>query len=262
MKAFFKNGLARWALLPIALIGAIVWFVIYLEFPTCTFRYKLTAEVMTPDGLKTGSSVVDVTYDHSGDYGGGHQPYLKMVGDAGDVDLGMNRHAFVTFSTAGVGNDFGQSAGLAGYIGGHLGRMNIYALPLFVFGLKWKFGSEDQLCKDYAALGIGKKAEVPFANLPTIVTFDDIHNPDTVKAIKPEGFDAAFGEGYKLKRVILETTAEPITQNIDHVLDWLPKKNGLWASSHKTVGPIDSLMFGLGYDAFRGPGLFQNGAEL
>lgn len=249
-------------ILPIGIVAALIWFAIHLEFPTCTFRYKLTAEVMTPDGLKTGSSVVDVTYDHSGDYGGGQQPYLKMVGDAVYLELGNKKNLVVTFSTWGEGKDFLRgSAGLTGYFAG-VGRLNVYALPLRMFGLKWKFGSEDQLCRDYASLGLGKKVDVPFVYLPTIVTFGDIHNPDTSKVVKPNEFGAEFDSGYELKRVTVETTNEPIVQGIENVLDWLPEKKKYWQQHPIYRGLQVPLINNLGYDAFKGPGLFGNGAML
>lgn len=82
MGAIIRSKFVRWVLAPIAVIWALGWAYMQHEYPTCTFRYKLTAEVQTPVGLKTGSSVVEVSYQRGGDWGGGTHAYDTLRGEA------------------------------------------------------------------------------------------------------------------------------------------------------------------------------------
>ena len=53
-------------------------------------RYRLTAEVMTPDGPKTGSGVIQVSYASEINLnGGGRRGSNSVVGEAIPVDLGQ-----------------------------------------------------------------------------------------------------------------------------------------------------------------------------
>lgn len=44
----------------IAAVLAALWFAFELAFPNHTHRYRLAIEVNTPDGLRSGSSVIEV----------------------------------------------------------------------------------------------------------------------------------------------------------------------------------------------------------
>jgi len=66
-----------------AVLGGMGYFWYQSNYPTCTFRYKLTAEVNTPDGVKTGSSVIEVSYSHNGDWGGGQSADIGVKGGRG-----------------------------------------------------------------------------------------------------------------------------------------------------------------------------------
>ena len=99
MRAFFQNRLVRWVLAPALVLSALGWGYFQINYPTCTFRYKLTAEVMTPDGLKTGSSVVEVSYTtQSAPLSQGGR-FDSVLGEATYVDLGDSKNLFVTLGT-------------------------------------------------------------------------------------------------------------------------------------------------------------------
>jgi len=74
----------------------VLWAFYQYEYPTCAFRYKLTAEIQTPDGMKTGSSVMEVSYSHNDSGGGtGQSADLHMIDEATYVDLGQGKNLFV-----------------------------------------------------------------------------------------------------------------------------------------------------------------------
>ncbi|MGL1922587.1 MAG: hypothetical protein OCD03_16340 [Hyphomicrobiales bacterium] len=56
---------------------------------------------------------------------------------------------------------------------------------------------------------------------PTLVTFEDINDPASVKLVDPNDLAATFGKGYSLKEMTLEITDEEVTiGNLKTILDY------------------------------------------
>ena len=69
------------------------------------------------------------------------------------------------------------------------------------------------------------RREVPRRLYPLLVTFDDINDPKTVKKVDPDNLAATFGPGYRLKRITIEITDEPVTRGkVEKVLGWLKER--------------------------------------
>ena len=84
MGAFKKIGVG------VIAIAALGWAWWQLEFPTCKFNYRLTIEVDTPEGLKAGSAVTQVSYSTTLGLPG-RFPHDFVTGEATYVDLGGAR---------------------------------------------------------------------------------------------------------------------------------------------------------------------------
>ncbi|MDP1699620.1 MAG: hypothetical protein Q8L53_01485 [Aestuariivirga sp.] len=235
------------------LIGLAVAFTVagifaYLNFwhPTVTLRYRLTLEAMTPDGPKTGSGVIQVSYGSTFNLdGGGRRGVMKVTGEAVPVDLGRGNVLFVTLTNyiSGRNHSFGKLDGAA----------NAETLPLVVFGFKWNVGDEYQLPPQIAAAQASGPREVPFRSLPTLVKFEDVNNPKSVGLVQPERLSAAFGEGYALSKVTMEIKNDPPSEGIAKLLNWLPKliENRLRLNGEK--GPVtdNALSNNLGAGEFK-----------
>ncbi|MDP3550575.1 MAG: hypothetical protein Q8R81_09275, partial [Novosphingobium sp.] len=66
-----------------------------------TMRYKMTVEVETPEGLKTGFAVRELEFrDRSGFPLGESRPQIKLRGEAVAVDLGGGRTLFALLTGA------------------------------------------------------------------------------------------------------------------------------------------------------------------
>lgn len=62
---------------------------------------------------------------------------------------------------------------------------------------------------------------------PLMVTFDDIHDPKTVRRVDPADLAATFGPGVSLKGLTIAVTDEPVTKGkAQGVLGWLGKTKG------------------------------------
>jgi hypothetical protein len=260
MRVIFRNKFVRWVLTPLVVLFGLGWGYYQINYPTCTFRYKLTAEVNTPDGLKTGSSVIEVRYSHNGDYGGGESPDLNLNGEAVYVDLGAGKNLFVTLTTWGSARAV-ENGRRGRNFEGDLGPMNPFGLLLKVFGLTWKFGEERQLCRELSKLSLNTSKAASFENLPSLVTFGNISDPNSIAIVDPSNFYKSYGSGYFLKRVTITPSAEMLTKTIDQILVWLPAKKEEWLKHQDRAfmeGPLINQIY---YDGFKAPGIWGDGGS-
>jgi len=161
---------------------------------------RYTVAVQTPDGVKTGSSVLAYDFEdrsnvplaRMGDVVG-----MTLTGEAVVVDLGHGKYLFLLAPRA--------KWLPRGVVSAWLGRkINIRKLAT----------------RDPAFYG--KPMPIPRKDLPLLVTFADITDPRTVRRVDPDNLAAAFGPGYRLKSVTLEITGEPVTKGrVEKVLGWL-----------------------------------------
>jgi hypothetical protein len=164
------------------------------------YRFRMTVEVETPEGLKTGSSVMEVSA-------------YKVV-------------RIMSEERAGGGSFHGEAV-----------TVDLPAGPLFVLLIKSPRqqpslegdvarallpGANIQNVDDYVAavakLGTTRAhADLPRGDWPMMVRFKDINNPKTVEVVDAP----TIGVG----RIRLETTSDPVTSGIKRRLRWLVPKD-------------------------------------
>jgi hypothetical protein len=196
------------------------------------YRYRLTVEVETPEGLKTGSSVIQVEQSLGGaaSAGGlaGGQVYYKVRGEAVAVDLPGGRTLFALLRSS---NDAEWSA-----------RVMQMLVPK-IQGEPWAESFDNVLL-------IKRAVEVPRmwpANatlpersaFPMLVTFGDEADPVSVTLVDPDDLAATFGDGVKLKRIAVQLTDEPVTTGIEKRLGWLPNYYDKMLDG-RTINTIDA----------------------
>jgi hypothetical protein len=113
-----------------------VFALIKINYPTCTFRYKLTAEVLTPEGIKTGSGVIEVSYTHFLSLSGVPNLIHSVTGEAIFVDLGSNKNFFVTLTSRESGRNSNWQPSMPDF-NGALDALN---LPIKMLNLNWPGG--------------------------------------------------------------------------------------------------------------------------
>ncbi len=181
-----------------------------------SWRYKMTVEIETPEGVKTGSAVREMGNSTASfrlpDVG---NP-ASVRGEAVVVDLGERGVLFALISHHSD-NEF----------------YNAFPVPGNKIG---NGGSSPDGIKYYASLPVGTKGVLKpeyFPGYPKLVTFTDISDPKSVTLaqdwqrndkglyeLKEDRIEELFGEGVKLKNIILEITDEPVTWGV--VDRWLP----------------------------------------
>lgn len=184
------------------------------EYPSATWRYKLTILVETPDGIKTGAAVREVyASEQPGFMGVSARTHYSVKGEAVVVDLGDGKYLFSIMDIDGS-----------------------YLLVDKAFPFSEAHNIDH--IRYYASL-TGKR-DMPL-NSTAFVTFKDINNQMTVKSVNPFNLEKSFGVGVKLKDVVIEMTDEPLTWEIDKYLPWLSDLHGNYlgggfASSNAPMG--------------------------
>ncbi|WP_341713052.1 hypothetical protein [Erythrobacter sp.] len=180
---------------------------------TPTYRYRMTVEVETPDGLRTGSSVIEVETARSGgipNYGSVQNRYR---GEAVAVDLGDAGVLFALLRSK-------QRVDWAGNI------MFLVAPPgVSADGDRFRGRYQNMLAmrREVSLPQFYKTShtERRSTGIPMLVTFEDLSDPTTIIEVDPDNLAATFGDGYSLKRVAVQMTNEPVTVGIVNRLGWL-----------------------------------------
>lgn len=187
MRRFFMTSL---------MIIAVIFLGYKSSYPSYRWHQKLTVVVETPDGLLTGSSVVEILVRF--------QPQIlpdaagvfdRKRGEAAVVDMGEGRYLFALI---------GDSKSLA---------RRLYSDQLS--GLSSK-GAYRKITRMHG------EVQVPLEHYPHLVTFGDVTDPASVLVVSPLNLEESFGEGVRLKTITLEITNERVTVGvIDELLGWL-----------------------------------------
>ena len=173
-------------------------------FGPSSFRYRMTVEVDTPQGMVTGFAVRQVEFMTRANGG----PYGYVRGEAVAVDIAPGRMLFALLTSAKGSVDYA----------GH-GIWTVLNAMDRGTGLK---GGPHALWPKVPVIG-QERFNDP---LPMLVTFRDITDPKSVTQVDPTGLAAAFGPGVKLRRITVAVTDEPVTGGIAGRLGWLSSQRG------------------------------------
>jgi len=184
--------------------------------PDDVVRYRMTVEVMTPQGLRTGQSVVESRIEHGVSFGS-DAPGIsyKLRGEAVAVDLGDGRVLFALLRGAKNSDGPAYYAYLLWQAFSHGARtepmppadlLNAQSTPL----RKWARRHDLQL-------------DLPREAYPLLVTFRDTADPTSVERVDPADLAATFGPGFELRRITAEITNGRVTSGIAKRLTWLSR---------------------------------------
>jgi hypothetical protein len=169
-----------------------------IRYPSYTYRYKVIVEVETPQGIKTGSSVVQVYTTES-------MESLKVVssnglyikGEGTIVDIAEGKTLFVLLN--GAPSEGNPHALIYNAIPPH---------PTI------------NTMKYYGTLK-NAKGILPRDKYPRMVYFEDINKPISVKEVNPDNMEEFFGKGVKIKQITVETTKDKLEWKMEKKLPWL-----------------------------------------
>ena len=188
-----------------------------------SYRFRMTVEAQTPQGLKSGSGVMEVSAWHKFRFTSEESSITgAFKGQAVMVDL-PEGPIFVLLRNL---RDFTLYEGATRTLAQGLAYDSRSDHVAVVGKLGSWFG--------------GAKADMPRGYWPLMVRFRNLNDPRTVEEVDPE----AIG----VKRIALTTTRDDVTTGIEKRLGWLHYGPALdpggWRSSPPTLGSkIDPSMF-------------------
>src|ERR1700730_14148032 len=229
------------AMMPGFFVRFAVAAVMVLALAACgrseSYRYKLTLAVNTPDGVKSGSSVVEALFREVSIPERGTMN--KLRGQALYLDLGPGARPLIALLTSHLHPKFGEAQRWTRYGGA------IIRLMCRLYGLT----PSDDYMDDVPRIAHLRGAHRITPNdLPDLVTFADINNPKTVIEVDPNNLQATLGPGVSWNEITLESTDEPITTGIRAKLPWIPAyrhrmlDGDSWYHKHplaNTLSPFD-----------------------
>ncbi len=192
--------LARVALSMTVLSNVMACDVLPKRLPT--YRYRLTVEVQTPEGIKAGSSVIEVysSIESSLNIDNPRGLIMSARGEAVAVDLPGGQTLFALLS--GIWSNASP-------------ERNAQAL------LRGRYSNSYE--ETHAKL-IGHKdvVELQPPNYPMLVRFRDVHDPRTIERVAPDNL-TVFGHGIRLLKVTVQITPAPVTSGIERRFGWWAK---------------------------------------
>lgn len=184
--------------------------------PSEELRYRLTVEVETPQGLKTGSSVIEVRGVKNPDWvtpeGRGTRASFK--GEAAAVDLPGGRTLFALLKTEGGASEASEYPWLAF-------RDRLKDSPDWLESMRRLRGWRGEVRPMPATERVIANGGQDVAALPMLVTFGDIADPKSLRKVDPANLAASFGPGVRLNRITVEVTDDSVTRGIKTRLGWL-----------------------------------------
>lgn len=171
-----------------------------------SYRFKMTVEVDTPQGLRKGSSVYEVTArSKAGLDPSGKVREKTLRGEAVAVDLPGGKTLFALLKTVNPMRE-------------DLALMSMAALDP-AFKNDWVESAARIRNED----GIRSPAWIAASNYPLLVTFGNLSDPKSVARVDPVNLTTSFGPGVRLKGISVEVTDGAVTIGIERRLGWLPK---------------------------------------
>lgn len=189
--------------------------VIVLSFCQTSYRWyeALQVEVETPQGVKTGRSVVRVSRSveyfvpgwTGGKGSGGHR------GEATVVEVLPGRYLFALLKMGEYRDN--------SFYGFDRNTLFTRVFPDKLQGGIDAYGPRMRALRE--------TRNIPRSAYPVLVTFADLNVPGSVRQVDPDNLAATFGPGVRLKSLTLTMTNENYTMGkVVKILPWLPEWPG------------------------------------
>jgi hypothetical protein len=185
--------------------GVGIFAVLLVALYGCTgrsqsYRYRLTVDVETPQGVRTGSTVREITWIPQGSLSA-NEFTTRQKGEAVAVDLPGGDTLFVLMDIDGHET-----------IRAAVGQGTHRDVKMLL----------DQASADRKVYLYPSAAALRSRNLsyPRMVRFRDLADPKTAEFVQPDDLASAFGPGVSLKRIALQMVDEPVSNEIPKRLPW------------------------------------------
>lgn len=181
------------------------------------YRYKMTVEVDTPDGVKMGYAVREIIIRTPPPIPmlGEHRTGFGVRGEAVAVDISPGKTLLALLTDADGGYDFG-------------GR---HAHFLFTELTSGQLGDAIELWPNRPITQRPRLVNP----MPMLVRFRNADDPNSLEILSPDALASAFGAGVSLRRVAIQRVEEPLTEGIGKRLAWI---NEMESHKYSKDGPF------------------------
>jgi hypothetical protein len=241
MQRILNNWFVKRMLAPFAVLCAFGWGYFQFNYPTIYYRFKLTVEVETPDGIKSSSVVNEEAYTFS--YFG--KEFMPSQGggltraEALFIDLGSGKNLTVTL-----------------HVDPKRQYDSLHSLDMAAIGQGFCHDCLGDAAQFRRALSTGSQRGpflVDISKLPNLITLVDVNNYKTMQHVTPTEVDVVLGAGYEIKSARFEIVDEPLAERIEKQLPWLAnhaKDRGSFDGS-QAAGPNSAIFSTVGYFSFK-----------
>jgi hypothetical protein len=192
----------------VVLVIAVALFVERRISPEATLRYRLTINVDTPFGLKSGDSVMELVKNqkrlfpmpggHGADWGG----HYKVVGELPFVDLGTSG---VLFSTRHTLKPYESYDGTT---------LVLYGLGVLEARDALPIDSDKQVLDLFKEVRLTKNVKPEY--YPMFAQFVDMADSQSIQEIKTDALSKTLGPGFAIRNISIEVVDpdEPLTTKL------------------------------------------------
>ncbi len=205
-KAASTAHFMKWLLVAIAVLGA-SYAAYTIAYPTYSYRWRITIEVDTASGTRTGSSVLETTTIQYPAWLtlGANSSNTSVRGEAVFVDLGNGRNLVALLALGPHAED---------------GRAVFFA-PRSFFAVREGHPSYVRWSKELSTM-TGRR---PYAGdkRPTLVTFTNPDDPATLREVPFDDPQSVLGQDVRSVRAWIDLTRDPVTKGLEAKLPWIGK---------------------------------------
>jgi hypothetical protein len=174
------------------------WYMV--DFPTHSYRYRMTVNVDVDGQTRSASSVIEVRLRKQDRVPTPGLPvHPSVTGEAVYVDLGAGRNVTALLAS-------GKNASNVDY-------------PYQIVPELARPSFGDRALLEFSTLT--GRWDLPEKDMPAFVTFQNLADPTTARIVRPDEFDQIFGPQVRLSGVVIQMTKDPVTQTIQKIFPWI-----------------------------------------
>lgn len=201
------SHIQRWGPAMKEFIGFVValllaWLAWQLAWPSHEHRFKLTLEFEADGKIYSGSGVLSSRAQSGPMFAGVPGGKVWISGDAIFVDLGPAGHVI----------------SIMGYGRNGTGRPGLRRLAIVAFDIP---PCTKPFCEMVSMNSVTGSREIPLHLVPTLVAFDDLSDPSSLKLVRENELISSRGHPMKFHRAVVQITNESVTRHIHRYLPWL-----------------------------------------